>query len=657
MKIPTKKIIICFVIWASAFSAFAQQTQIDSLKQLLSKSSTDTSRITLLVELSRKYYLQKPDSGLIYAEQALAISKKTGNINGRMRSLTQVGFSTWLLGDLPTASQSFITSLKIAEQLNDKWSIARNYDGISSTYSVQNEFKLAIANARKSEAIFREIKDYKNVVDELSGIGLCYSALGRSDSAMIVINQALKLSIKINEFTWRPQIITSLGEIYAQSGKRDSALYYLYKSVAMCKKYSGTFSLAGSYFSLAEVFEKFGQPDSCIFYAQKTFYLSQKFSIAYELLNAAKLLAQINYGNNDHEAAKYFKIALKMKDSLFNAEKVNQLMIMNINEQQHETDIKNEAVAYQDQLKLYSVLMVLLLVIIILTILWNNNTKQHKVNRLLEAQKQQIQKTLHELKATQSQLIQSEKMASLGELTAGIAHEIQNPLNFVNNFSEVNTELIDEMQQEIDEGDYEEVKALAGDIKENQLKISQHGKRADFIVKGMLQHSRTSTGERQETNINTLAYEFLKLSYHGLRAKDKSFDANMVTYFDENLPRLNVVQQDIGRVLLNLFNNAFYAVNQKAKTAGADYNPEVTVTSSVENGGVVIKVKDNGMGIPDAIKDKIMQPFFTTKPTGEGTGLGLSLSYDIVVKGHGGTINIDTKEGEFTTFTVSLAII
>jgi two-component system NtrC family sensor kinase len=220
----------------------------------------------------------------------------------------------------------------------------------------------------------------------------------------------------------------------------------------------------------------------------------------------------------------------------------------------------------------------------------------------------------------------------------------------------VNTELISEMQEEIDKGKFAEVKAIANDIKENQQKISQHGKRADFIVKGMLQHSRTNTGERQLTNINLLADEFLKLSYHGLRAKDKSFNAEMATHFDDSLPKINVVQQDIGRVLLNLFNNAFYAVNQKKKTAGNNYKPQVNVTTVTENNQVIITVKDNGMGIPAAVKDKIMQPFFTTKPTGEGTGLGLSLSYDIVVKGHGGKILLDTREGEYAIFTITLPL-
>jgi signal transduction histidine kinase len=227
----------------------------------------------------------------------------------------------------------------------------------------------------------------------------------------------------------------------------------------------------------------------------------------------------------------------------------------------------------------------------------------------------------------------------------------------VNNFSEVNTELIDEMKDDIVKGNLQEALTIADDIKGNQQKINMHGKRADGIVKGMLEHSRSGNGQKEPTNLNVIADEYLRLSYHGLRAKDKSFNADLVTHFDENLPKTSVIPQDIGRVLLNLFNNAFYAVNQKQKTAGANYKPEVTVTSYSENGQVTIKVKDNGIGIPDAIKEKIMQPFFTTKPTGEGTGLGLSLTYDMVVKGHGGKIAVTSKEDEFTEFTVSFPII
>jgi two-component system, NtrC family, sensor kinase len=267
----------------------------------------------------------------------------------------------------------------------------------------------------------------------------------------------------------------------------------------------------------------------------------------------------------------------------------------------------------------------------------------------------ELSQSLENLKATQSQLIQSEKMASLGELTAGIAHEIQNPLNFVNNFSEVNTELIEEADQEIDKGNISEVKTILNDIKENEEKINHHGKRADAIVKGMLQHSRSSSGVKEPTDINALADEYLRLAYHGLRAKDKTFNATMKTDYDQSIGTINIVPQDIGRVILNLITNAFYAVTEKKNQQTESFEPTVTVSTKRINSKAEIKVRDNGNGIPQKILDKIFQPFFTTKPTGQGTGLGLSLSYDIV-KGHGGELNVDTKEGEYTEFTILLSL-
>jgi signal transduction histidine kinase len=258
---------------------------------------------------------------------------------------------------------------------------------------------------------------------------------------------------------------------------------------------------------------------------------------------------------------------------------------------------------------------------------------------------------MNNLKSTQAQLIQSEKMASLGELTAGIAHEIQNPLNFVNNFSEVNAELLDELKQELANGNTQSAMALADSVRENQEKINHHGRRADGIVKGMLQHSRTSSGQKEPTDINALCDEYLRLAYHGLRAKDKSFNAKFETQLEPALPKINVVPQEIGRVVLNLINNAFYAVSERAKREGTSYQPQVTVTTKKTGDKIEIQVSDNGPGIPDSIREKIFQPFFTTKPTGQGTGLGLSLSYDIV-KAHGGEIEVEAKENEGTTFKI-----
>ncbi|MCB0740968.1 MAG: ATP-binding protein [Chitinophagaceae bacterium] len=276
-----------------------------------------------------------------------------------------------------------------------------------------------------------------------------------------------------------------------------------------------------------------------------------------------------------------------------------------------------------------------------------------ELEKLVLERTSELKQSLEELKSTQAQLIQSEKMASLGELTSGIAHEIQNPLNFVNNFSDVNREMVDEAAEEIGNGNIEEVKNILNDIKENSAKINHHGKRADAIVKGMLQHSRQTSGTKEPTDINALCDEYLRLAYHGLQAKDKSFNAVMKTDFDENLPLINVIPQDIGRVLLNIINNAFYAVSERKKLSADSYQPLVSIKTRKLNDKIEIKITDNGNGIPDAIKEKIFQPFFTTKPTGQGTGLGLSLSYDIV-KAHGGELNVETNEGEGSVFTIQL---
>jgi signal transduction histidine kinase len=304
---------------------------------------------------------------------------------------------------------------------------------------------------------------------------------------------------------------------------------------------------------------------------------------------------------------------------------------------------------------LLAALGVILLVSLAGYFLYRNSQQKQKANLLLKAKNEKIIKTLEELKATQAQLIQSEKMASLGELTAGIAHEIQNPLNFVNNFSETNIELVQEAETEFKSGNNDEGLYILADIKENEQKIAHHGKRAEAIVKSMLEHSRSSKGEKQFTDVNALVDEYLRLSYHGLRAKDKSFNATIETHFDDSIGKVEVVPQKIGRVLLNLFNNAFYAVNEKKKQAGDGYEPTVAITTKRLNGKIEITVRDNGTGIPQKAIDKIFQPFYTTKPTGQGTGLGLSLSYDIV-KAHGGEMKVESKEGQGATFTITLPV-
>jgi signal transduction histidine kinase len=361
-------------------------------------------------------------------------------------------------------------------------------------------------------------------------------------------------------------------------------------------------------------------------------------------------------------ALKYFRMSAILKDSLFGREKVIAEQNLLYTKKEKEKELEASRIKFRNQSRLYLLSGGIIALLIIAFILLRANRQKQKSYAKLQQQKDEIdfhkkiaEDSLDELKTTQAHLIQSEKMASLGELTSGIAHEIQNPLNFVNNFSDLNSELIEEVKQEMDKGNFSETKNILDRLKENHDKINHHGKRAEAIVNGMLQHSRSSTGKREPTDLNKLVDEYLRLASHGMKARNKEFHANVESDFDAGFEKINIIPNEIGRVLLNLFNNAFYAVNEGAKlrSPGGGYEPRVTVQTRKVGNRVEIRVKDNGNGIPQNILDKIFQPFFTTKPTGQGTGLGLSIAYDIV-KAHGGEIKVESNEGKGSVFTVQL---
>ena len=387
-----------------------------------------------------------------------------------------------------------------------------------------------------------------------------------------------------------------------------------------------------------------------------------------------KLSALDSIRGNYKGAYENYKLYAAYRDSLQKKELEKKELQAAFDKKQAQQQIEKEKEDRRNSVRQILLFAFLLGFITIATTFFIAYKREQKGKNLVNVQKKEIETTLSELKSTQAQLIHSEKMASLGELTAGIAHEIQNPLNFVNNFSDVNRELIEELKNEKSNLKSEEQHEILNDIDQNLEKISFHGRRADAIVRGMLQHSRTSSGQKELTDINALADEYLRLAYHGLRAKDKSFNAKLETDFDPSVGRINIVAQDIGRVILNLINNAFYAISDKAKlqsanlptpqgvlrTGQADYDPQVIIQTKRMGGKtngerVEISVSDNGNGIPKNIVDKILQPFFTTKPTGEGTGLGLSLAHEIV-KAHGGELKVETKEGEGTKFIIVIPI-
>jgi two-component system, NtrC family, sensor kinase len=451
------------------------------------------------------------------------------------------------------------------------------------------------------------------------------------------------------------------------------ARQYYFLGLGIIKRYPPYLLTVRFYNSYARFLRKTGDLDSCIYYARMAVQLCQNRNYGEHATDAAAILTQAYEARQMPDSAlKYMKAMMAIRDTIFNSAKLQQVALLNFDEGQRQRDIAVAKERYRNQVRFYALISAVIIFLLLSAILYRNNRNKQRANAILEFQKKEIdqqrtkaEQTLKELRSTQKQLIQAEKMASLGELTAGIAHEIQNPLNFVNNFSDVNRELIEELKNHLASGDTklesEEPGEILNDIDQNLEKISFHGKRADAIVRSMLQHSRISSGQKEPTDVNSLCDEYLRLAYHGFRAKDKSFNAEIKTDFDNSIGKINMVPQDIGRVILNLINNAFYAVNERAascKLLAISYEPRAIVQTRKIKGNAnselaEIRVIDNGNGVPQNIVDKIFQPFFTTKPAGQGTGLGLSLAYDIV-KAHGGEIKVETKDNEGSEFIILL---
>jgi signal transduction histidine kinase len=566
------------------------------------------------------------------------------------------------------------------------------YHAFGGYYRYKADYNLAISNYLRAAAIYKTFykRSYNN---DIGVIGVTYAIWGNDEKADYYLKIALPLHKALGDSTNISFCLGPLTKLATKQKKYDQALQYADEAIQYTDKNANDPTYAIAVMQKVFVYLAMGQPALAYPYLMQVKALNDRyhFQLAstagelesdlgfyqyYQALNDQKTAGAYLLAAYDKAVAeksnvlqlkylrelasfyekqqpalaiqyigKYFQLndtiekeLNKLKVAQYENEQKDLEQNQSINSLKQERTIQEATISKSNTIMWISI-SALVLIALSMIFLY----RQFHLNK----------KTLRSLRKTQRQLILSEKMASLGELTAGIAHEIQNPLNFVNNFSEVNTELIDEMRQGIDKGDINDIKTIAADIRDNQEKITYHGKRADAIVKGMLQHSRSSSGVKEPTDINALADEYLRLAYHGLRAKDKSFNATMKTDFNSTIGNINIIPQDIGRVILNLITNAFYAVTEKKKQQPEGFDPIVTVSTKKINGKVEIKVRDNGNGIPQKVLDKIFHPFFTTKPTGEGTGLGLSLSYDII-KAHGGELKAETKEGEFAEFIITL---
>jgi len=649
-----KKIFIYVVVPCTFFiKASSQSTpeNLQAIKEQLQKATHDTTRGRLTYELAFGYRFSDIDSSLYYTDAAIAYAEKLDLPAVKSLMLSLKGATVLEAGKLPESLRYQFEALEIGEQLKDTTNIAFALNRIGNIYMELGDFKRANEYYFQSKNLFEKIGDVGMVHNEMSNIGNIYNLMKQPDSGLYylrIVYEAAQKSGDRNKYT-RPEMMFRIGNAYRLKGEKEKAMEYYKRGIKEANFDNDTRNLAMNNLFLATLYDEMNLPDSSIKYAYHAIQTGRSISFRKGVYEASSLLSGLfKYRNQDDSAYKYLSIAYAEKDSLTGTKRFQELQRIILDKQEQERDAEAKRIADRNKQRQMALLSGLGVFLIIAAILYRNNKQKQKANRILES-------TLGHLKSTQSQLVQSEKMASLGELTAGIAHEIQNPLNFVNNFSEVSNELIGEMVEEVDKGNTDEVKVIAKDVQQNLEKILHHGKRADAIVKGMLQHSRSNSGQNEPTDINALADEYLRLAYHGLRARDKSFNATTHTHFDNNAGLVNIVPQDIGRVILNLITNAFYAVSERKKHQGEGYEPTVTVSTNRVEGLIEIKVNDNGTGIPPKALEKIFQPFFTTKPTGQGTGLGLSLSYDIV-KAHGGELKVETQEGIGTSFIISLPV-
>jgi two-component system, NtrC family, sensor kinase len=633
-----------------------QNQRADSIRYMLGNIPADTDNVKLLLKYSEHIAFFNPDTGLLLDRKALKLSREIHYLKGETEALNSSGDDFHFLGNYPEAFKMQFEALDLNRQIKDAEGEGATLGFIGILYNDIGQYRKAIQYLLPGVTIYERLPGRFQGAFVLSNLADSYYLLGMNDSALFYAREAYRKFAEPERSHLWSFVLGHMGKMYAAVGKNDSALKFYHDDVINSRISNDKINLSMAQKGIADVYQSTGQNDSSLYYAREAYATARSVPLKLEVLQASGLLASLyNKIHKPDSAYLYLDVATAMKDSLYGSKKFMQLQALMLNEQLRQQTIIQQEQQFRNRIKYIALLSALGIFLLVAFLLIRNNRHKQKANNLLRTQKSRIEETLSELRSTQAQLIQSEKMASLGELTAGIAHEIQNPLNFVNNFSEVNTELVDELQNELKAGNLDDAITISNDIKENEEKINHHGKRADAIVKGMLQHSRASSGQKELTDINALADEYLRLAYHGMRAKDKSFNANLKTDFDTAIAKINIVPQEIGRVLLNLYNNAFYAVLEKKKLQPGDYEPTVSVGTKKIGNKIEIKVDDNGNGIPQKVVDKIFQPFFTTKPTGEGTGLGLSLSYDII-KAHGGEIKVETKEGEGSSFIIQLPV-
>ena len=629
--------------------------RMDDYKRRLAAATDDSTRLFILQYLNFHYETANPDSSLKYGLAGVELSRRSNNIKQEARAMNGLAGVLRQQGEFAQALDYLFQGRKLAEQAGFTSEVARSYRRTALIYSDLGDYTKAVDNILLAIELDKSIPANKISigVDNVLATGI-YESMDNSDSALYHADMVIRDRSFPEGLSHT--VLLYLGNIQLKKKKYEQAMS-LYDSGLNMSLRSTDFTDASSFVSqIAAVHIARHNADSAIHMALLGLQYAQKVNFKRGIVTSGTMLANLYDSLEPALALKYFRIANDARDKLFGVNSMKTVQSMVAREEARRLKAEAASLEFKNRIRLYGMISGLGVLLIIALILYRNNAQKQKVNTQLKLQHDDLQKTLQQLKATQAQLIQSEKMASLGQLTAGIAHEIKNPLNFVNNFSELNEELIEDAGQEIRQGNVSAAMSLLENVKENAAKILLHGKRADAIVKSMLQHSRSGSNQKQSVDLNDLVKQYLKLALQGARSMDHSFNPSVTTEYDPQLGSIEAAPDEIGRVLINLYDNAFYTTREKKKLLAGHFEPQIKVVTRKLQGRAQIIVEDNGQGIPAETVNKIFQPFFTTKPTGQGTGLGLSLSYDIVTKGYQGELSVETKEGEGSKFTISLPV-
>ncbi|MBC6610820.1 tetratricopeptide repeat protein [Hymenobacter sp. BT507] len=660
----------------------AQSPQTQPLHQALARATTDTSRVLLLADLSASYRYSHLDSVQYYARQGLRLARQLPYPKGEGRCLSRMGMLLGEWGNLPQALRVNLQALRLNEASHDQEGTARTLNQTGLLYYALDDGRPALDYFFRAQRIYEQgVGDESQLISVLANIGTSYMLLNRLDSAGVFLRRAYSLTARsrtVRQSSWGnplPYVLREMGLLASMQGQPEKAIRYYHLSARAAVPENDRRSQSRAYQYLAELYQLRQQPDSSIYYARKALAVGQSLPFMVGVMRNSKLLADVftDRGQND-STLKYMRVMAMAADSLHDPRRIKQLDAIGFAEQQRLQLLEEKQVQLQQHVRIAVLVAVVSVLALVTLLLWRRVRVQRLANRYLQGlnakisrqateltqQRDELGRTLQELKIAQSQLVLRERMAALGDLMNGVAQEVRRPVQRVRELAGVSEQLCQELRNEfsrctpyLEDGEY--LDEMLQNLAQHQTNIVQAGQRADVIVRGMLEYASAQPGPRQPTALNGFAEDYLRITYHDLRAKHRYLSVALFFELDPAVGSVPAVRHDLGRALIGLFSNAFYAVQQRQQQQyGEEFVPQVKLSTRRTAGQVELRVRDNGLGIPAADLPNIFQRFFTTKPAGEGTGLGLSLSYDIITRGHGGTLTVESEVGRFTEFCITL---